>query len=343
MIRVFLTGRHARRCPLSYAALAPLFADSIRLVERPSEADLYLFAHSLDIREAPGEMVLDWRTRRRPVVLLSEEPFWDTIWTQRPLDRELYIETDFGDLPVIQLNHQTSDIFDYDVIPYYLLTSHRFSTAYRSRFRRNAARSVADWRADFAARAVDLTFMFERRPERHHDARWPEAEIIGLCAWRTDVAELCTAGTVERLGHRWQGGPPRQQLPDWHLDKIMRLDGRARSQAAFENTHHPRYLTEKLFDAFACGSRPLYFASPGHRVHELGLPQAAWLNLYDLDPETAAAWISEPFGDAAFWDAWQAAQAILARLWQDLGLLVQERRRLKRSLLHEFFTLLDAA
>ncbi len=343
MIRVFLTGRHARRSPLSYAALASLFIDEIRLVDRPEQADLYLFAHSLDIQEAPREMILDWRARRRPIVLLSEEPFWDTIWTGKPLDRQIYIETNFGDLPVVQLNHQTSDIFDYEVIPYYLLTNHRFSTAYRSRFRRNAARSAAAWREDFAARSVDLTFMFERRPERYHDVHWPEAEIIGLCAWRTDIAELCTDGSVERLGHRWQGGPPRQQLLDWHLDKMVRLDGRARNLAAFENTHHPRYLTEKLFDAFACGSRPLYFASPWHRVHKLGLPKEAWLNLYDLDPEMAAERILEPFGDGAFWEAWRETQVILARLWQDLGLLVSERRRLKEALLREFFTLLDEA
>ncbi|MFV0383279.1 hypothetical protein [Paracoccus sp. (in: a-proteobacteria)] len=341
MIRVFLSGRHARRCPLSYPALTPLFAGHVELTDQPSRADLYLFAHSLDLQEAPPDLVRDWRLRQRPVVLLSEEPFWDTIWTGRPLDRWLCLPTGLGDLPVIQLNHMTSTIFDFDEIPYYLLTNHRFPVAYRVLFRRNATRSLQDWQAGFQSRAVDVTFMFERRPEPFHDVGWPEAGLTGLAAWRTRLAEQQGMGRVERLGLRWQPGVPRQTLVDWHLDKLVRLDNRARSLAAIENTHHPLYITEKLFDAFACGSRPIYFAGPDHRIHRLGLPEASWLNLYGLDPETAAARIARPFADAGFWQAWSAAQTTLARLWGDPGAVMRERLRLRRAILAELTALLD--
>ncbi len=340
MIRVFKSGRHAHRTPLSYAALAPLFQADITLVDRPARADIYLFAHSLDVQDAPEDLVADWRARRRPVVILSEEPFWDTIWGRQPLARQIHVDTAFGTLPVIQLNHHTCNIFRFERIPYYLLTHHRFAAAYRWRFRRNAARSVADWRADFARREVDLTFMFERRPEPHHDVRWPGGGIIGLCAWRTELANACagrsTGGVVERLGQSWQGGPVRQDLADWHMDKITRLDGRARAIGALENTHQPDYITEKFFDAFACGARPLYFAAPDHRVHDLGLPGAAWRNLYGLEPDAAAGLVmgdSRPGAD--FLDAWHLAQTRLAALFDDTGLMVRERERLKRAVVQE--------
>jgi len=331
MIRVFKSGRHAHRTPLSYAALAPLFQTDIILVDQPEQADLYLFAHSLDVQNASQALVVDWRRRRCPVVILSEEPFWDTIWGGQPMERHIYIETAFGSLPVIQLNHHTSDIFDFDKIPYYLLTNHRFVNAYRWRFRRNANRSLGQCRADFANRPMDLSFMFERRPERYHDVRWAQAGIVGLCAWRSTLAAACNQGVVERLGQSWQGGQARQGLVDWHLDKIIRLDGRARSIGALENTHQPNYLTEKFFDAFACGARPLYFAAPEHRVHGVGVPKAAWLNLYGLTPTEAAERVSERFVQPGFLEAWHLAQIRLAALFGDGAILLHERQRLRHA------------
>ena len=93
MIRIFISGRHSRRLPFSYRALAPLFDGQVALVDSPDKADLYLFAHVLDIQDTDLSVVRDWRARRCPVVLMSEEPFWDTIWCRRPLRRELRVET----------------------------------------------------------------------------------------------------------------------------------------------------------------------------------------------------------------------------------------------------------
>lgn len=331
MIKVFKTGAHAHRSPLSYPALAPLFEGAIEHVATPQEADLYLFSHSLDVEAAPRALVEDWRRRRRPVVILSEEPFWDTIWGREPLSRNRVLETRFGALPVIQLNHHTSDIFAFEQIPYYLLTNHRFANAYAAHFARNAKLSAADWQARFAAYPVDLTFMFERRPEPHHATRWPEGDIIGLCSWRTELAQACTQGVVERLGQSWQGGLSRFDLDNWHLDKLARLDGHTRLMAAFENTHQPDYITEKLFDAFACGALPLYFAAPGHSIHKIGLPQEAWVNLFDLDIDTAAERVSQVRFTPTVLKAYAQAQNNLARLFCEPTNWTAERRRLCRA------------
>ncbi|MDU9006535.1 hypothetical protein [Sedimentitalea todarodis] len=341
MIRVFTTGRHAHRSPLRYPALADLFQGEITQVTRPDEADLYVFAHSVDIAEAPHAMVADWRARRRPVVLLSEEPFWDTIWTRRPMERHISLETGFGALPVVQLAHATSAIFRFREIPYYLLTNNRFANAYRWRFARNASRGARYWRRHFAAREEDLTFMFERRPGALHDVKWPAGDIVGLCAWRTTLAERCEGDKVQRLGQSWQGGVSRFDLANWHFDKLMRLDGATGTLAAIENTHQPDYLTEKLFDAFACGARPLYHASPGHRLHQLGLPEGSWLNLHGLTPEQAAGRARQPFAGDAFIEAFHGAQLRLAALFGDAGALVRERRRLRSEVLGAFATLLE--
>lgn len=334
MIRLYMTGRHARRAPLSYAALWPLFDGQITHVTDPRQADLYVFAHVQDIQQAPREMVEDWRQRRRPVVLLSEEPFWDTIWGKQPLAPMLYVDTAFGALPVRQLNHHTCNIFRFDRIPYYLLTHHRFANAYGHRFARNAALGIRDWQDRLAAAHVDIGFMFERRPEPHHDVTWPEGDIIGLCAWRTRLAEACRGTDVQRWGRSWGNGLSRFDLEtDWHLDKLVRLDGACRVLGAIENTHQPDYITEKLFDAFACGSVPVYHASPGHRIHDLGLPADSWVNLYGLTAEAAAAQIEAIRPTRTMAAALAHAQQHLHSWLGDPTLWQAERQRLGRAVL----------
>lgn len=330
-----MTGRHAHRSPLSYPALRPLLGGDIEQVSDPSAADLYVFAHVSDIQEAPRDLVEDWRARRRPVLLLSEEPFWDTIWGGQPLDKLMHVDTAFGALPVHQLNHHTTDIFDFDHLPYYLLTNHRFANAYRYRFARNAARSVNDWQDALARCQVDISFMFERRPEPYHAVNWPQADIMGLCSWRTELAQACQSNRVERLGRSWSQSADRLSLTtDWHLDKLVRLDGRARLISAVENTHQPAYITEKFFDAFACGGVPIYFASPTHRVHELGLPADIWINLYGQAPQEAAQhlgrWLERPASDLA--RTMQTAQAKCLQLFDDPAIWHHERMRLRAAL-----------
>lgn len=61
MIRVFKIGPHAIRTPLSYPALEPLFDGRIKIVKRPEDADLYIFAHVLDVQNPPPALVEDWR------------------------------------------------------------------------------------------------------------------------------------------------------------------------------------------------------------------------------------------------------------------------------------------
>lgn len=334
MIRIYTTGRHAGRSPLSCAALWPLFDGKVVHVHTPNEADLYLFAHVEDIQHAPREMVEDWRQRRRPVVLLSEEPFWDTIWTKTPLAPTLYVDSAFGALPVRQLNHHTSDIFRFDRIPYYLLTHHRFANAYTSRFARNAALSARDWQDRLARATVDIGFMFERRPEPFHDVTWPEGDIIGLCAWRTRLAETCRGAGVQRWGASWGQGISRFNLEtDWHLDKLVRLDGACRLLGALENTHQPDYLTEKLFDAFACGAVPVYYAGPRHRIHDVGLPEGSWINLHGLTPDAAAVCLGDWRLDPDTADAMRKAQDRLQRLFEPPATWQAERDRLGRAVL----------
>lgn len=336
MLRVHLAGEHAHRTPLSYPALWPLFAGRLVLTDDPAAADLLVFAHFHDLSLPPAPLVAAWRRRRPPVVLLSEEPFWDSLWSPDPLARDLIAETALGALPVRQLSHQTSTIFDFDRLPYHSLSEPAQTAHHTARLRRHARRiatlGARAWQAEFAARPWDAAFLAAHRPETFHDIR--KGDMTGLCRWRTRLAEAAP-GRVLRQGEGWPGTPGRFAIGDWHFDKLMRLDGQARLLSAIENTHHPSYLTEKIFDAFACAALPLVHAGPGHRLHRLGLPPEALVDLWGMTPGAAAERLARFATEPPPLEAFRAALETLAALFADLRLHVAERERLAAALLAE--------
>lgn len=326
-VKVHVTGDYGHRQPLAYGPLRRLVADRITLVEEARGADLLIVAHPKDLAAHGGRLCAATGAGQR-LVLLSEEPFWDTIWGEDPFTRDQVHMTPDGPLPYVWLNHLTSRIFDFDRIPYFLLTDPRFVYRYHNRLTRNAGLGAAHWRAVFG-RPGPVTFMAEARQDPKFDRALAGRDVFGLSSWRSRVALACT-GDVRRLGRGWQGDLRRQALDDWHLDKLRQLEGRTRILSGIENTHLDSYVTEKLFDAYAVGAVPLYVAGTGHRVRRM-LPEGAWLNLYGLSPEAAAGAIADLRPDAA---AYAEAQARLAARFTSEA-LTAERIRLREALLAE--------
>ena len=329
--RVFLAGPHANRCPLSYSALAPLWADDLGIVDSANAADVVVYAHPQDVENAAE---IDVKSPAN-YVLFSEEPFWDSLFSPDPTASTVTLPmAHVGLRPMRQINHHTSEVYNFDSIPYYLLTHPRFIAAYQRLFKRNAAISPADWRVKFDARKVEAAFMAERRTEDFHDLQIPRGDITGLCAWRTRLAEK-TTGDVQRLGASWQGGRTRFQIGDWHRDKLAQLDDQARLISAIENTHQPTYISEKLFDAFACAARPIYVASPQHLVKKLGLPAKSWVNLAGLESGEAAISLSNLAWDDVFFSTFAEAQNTLCILFHDTEKTAAEHRRLRNAVVLE--------
>lgn len=330
-IRVHALGAYANRQPFAYAPIREVCAPAIAMTDRPEAADVLILAHWKDVA-AFGQGTEAGRLRLgqgQRLVLLSEEPFWDTLWTPQPYRRHRRLP---GGAALTVLNHGTSPIFAFRRLPYFPLTDPRFAARYAEWFARNAAVDEVEWLTRLTGAPYVAAFLFERRIHPAHDARFPEVGVMGLAAHRTRIAEAMSGPHVLRAGLGWGAGPRRQELADWHLDKFHRLDGKARTISALENTHQANYVTEKLFDAYAMGGVPLYLASPEHRVHGL-VPEGSWLDLTGLSPHAAAARICAFTPDRAFVERYRAAQAGLAALWSDSAVRAAEYARLA-DLLH---------
>lgn len=327
-VKVFRYGRHGGRAPTAYAPISAYLSGDIEFVETAREADILLVAFDRDIVENASEIfaLLDLNPALR-LVVLSEEPVWDTVWSTGYSAREHDIALGARTVRVTVLNHVTSDIFKFRALPYFVTTSNDFIVRYAALFARNAQRTPAQWLDHWAAAPIRAAFYCENRQAARFDIADPRHDLVGLCGYRSRLAAACSGEGVIRVGMGWDSDTPRQALADWHLDKLAGLHDRARAILALENTHHPDYITEKLFDAYAAGGIPAYYAGPAHRVHEL-VPAGSFVNLHGLDEGEGARLMLSFQPDARFAQAYADAQSRLAALFSDIGALDAERRRI---------------
>ena len=220
MIPVHVAGDFWNRQPLAYPAIAARLAGRVETVDDPREARLILVAHPRDL--AVHGRRLAGLLARRPglrLVLLSEEPFWDTCWAADPFAPVQSLPAGPGAaLPVTVLNHHTAPFFRAGRIPYFVLTDPRYAAHWRPLFARNAGWGADDWLRHWRAVPHDAAFVAEKRTLPVHAPAFPGRGVWGLSLFRTRLARHCRGASVLRLGRGWAEGPPRQALPDWHAD-----------------------------------------------------------------------------------------------------------------------------
>lgn len=324
MIRFHPFGDHAHRHPLAYEPIRQACGWAA-IVDAPQDADLIVVSHTLDLQRhwrALHGMLCDNPGLR--LVLLSEEPYWDSVGSPDMFSKYQEHPTPLGPLPFVFLNHHTTTIYSFGRIPYFLLTDPRYIAHWQPLFERNAAMSVRDWRRHFQNAPIDAAFMAERREDPRLAVRFDAQQVHGLCPLRSKLALGCS-GNVLRVGRGWGDTPRRQELPDWHADKIARLDMQCRYISAIENTHQRGYVSEKLFDAYALGGIPLYYALPGHDVERLVAP-GSFINVAGQDRPHPR----EP--DDAMLNSYVATQKRLHRLFTDPAAIKAEMSRLSGSL-----------
>lgn len=337
--KIALLGRHARRTPLSYPPLRRRVGDRLAWVDDPTGADLLLTGFNIDWRENI-EVLAPLLARPRPPALavMSEEPLWDVTWSGPFTGRAGRMTVGTAEVAYTFLGHETSDIFRFDRLPYFVLTDDRFPLRYAAMMARLAGTAPAALLARWQAAPIGAAFFAEKRQGDSYVGGFPDRDVTRLSSYRSTVAELSQGPGVLRVGKGWGAPVQRQDLPDWHLDKLALLDGRVRMATAYENVHQHNYISEKIFDAIAVGGVPVYWAGPRHRIFEL-VPDSAMLNTVGLDPAAAAARIAGFVPDLALAESWLETCAHLARLFGDFRVIAGERQRVADAAVAEILAL----
>lgn len=331
--RLCLFGRHASRTPLAYDAIRRHVGRRIDLVSEPEDAELVVTWFDLDFREHAARIAA-LAAKGTRLAVISEEPLWDITWSGAPQGRRHGLTQGGITLDYAHLAHGTTEIFDFETLPYYPLTEDRFITRYASLIRRQAGRRPADLLAHWRAASLRAAFIAEYRTGEKYRHERPEGEVVRLSAYRSELAEALRPHGALCLGKGWGAEAQRQDLPDWHLDKLAHVHDRSLLLGAQENIHLNGYISEKPFDAFACGAVPVCFAGPRHRLFEL-VPQAAMVNTYGLEVAEAVALLTDFAPDMALAEAWLDTAQRLASLFGDFNVVEAERARIADALVTE--------
>ncbi len=325
-MKIHIMGRHAHRTPFAYAPYKPLFQSKFDYVDDPKKADVILFGYVLNIDENAEE--LSKLVKARPdlrLVVVSEEPLWDTTNSGDFQKRHNIRTTGGHKFQYSVINHHTSDVYEFEKLPYFLTTDDEFYLRYAQEFRVNARLGTQAYLDIWKAASVRYAFFAENRDlVKKYSIAHPNISTFGLSVYRTDVAKgMPDKGTL-RVGQGWGAEVTRQQLPDWHLDKLVILQGNSRIVSALENTHQRNYISEKIFDAFACQGVPLYWSDTAHRISSL-VPEGSFINLYEQDPKKAVETVTSFKATKAFAETYVEAQNALCDRFRCYDTFLDER------------------
>ena len=275
-IRVCLFGRHSRRTTFSYKVYREVLGRYFDYVTDPCDAHILVTGFIQDYREACAELIeLKQRRPSLKLVVLSEEPLWDTLWGGKDINKRWTklrgLEgRNTADLNIRHINHFNSDIFNFSYLPYFLTTDPVYISRYLQVFgkvRRNY-RDFLNSVSHLGSGSIHIEGFFEKRI----DSKYESTILPGssLSVFRTRLAEhLATSTncikndkpsyTVSVKGRGWEDREsPRQDLSDWHLSKFSSLLGGRSLVFSYENTLAQGYITEKLFDSIFSLNVPLY-------------------------------------------------------------------------------------
>jgi hypothetical protein len=318
-LKVCLCGRHARRTPTAYAAYRPYLSEFLEFVEDSTGADLLIFGFWIDIQDAIKDQKIDKRTK---LVVLSEEPLWDTVWTK---NADLFATNLPGsNITYYNLNHFTTDIYQFDKFPYFITTDNAYIARYISLFARNSTLSEAELQDIWTEAKISYSFLAERRVGDEHDVVHRAPTVFGLSRYRTLLADHMRQHGALVRGSGWGSDDKRQNLPDWHLDKIALSDRSTKIMSAIENTHCHTYVTEKIYDCFATCSVPIIVADHDHRLHQFA---DVSLNLFGAEVGAAAKKLTTFLPDQRFASRYIDTIKRLRDSFSDISLLHAERTR----------------
>jgi hypothetical protein len=335
MLHICLHGKHSNRTPLAYEPYRRLVQGRVRFETTPEGANVILLGFKKDLVDNANTIQRARRHNRSlRVVIISEEPLWDSVWSGDFLSREQVYGIGSDVIPFRYLNHANSNIFQFEKIPYFPTTDTDFAVRYASLFTRNAALKAEDILEIWKAARIRRAYYLEKRTTETYGVRNTAAGVVGLSLLRSRIAEMDSAPGIVRVGRGWDNGTRRQDRPDWHLEKLAALDCSALIVSAIENTHVPYYITEKIFDAFAVLSIPIYHAGPNHAVNRI-VDKGTYIDVFGLTAQEALAKICRFEPSLEFAARYLDAQRKLAHLFCDTTSYQRERWRVANSILGE--------
>lgn len=324
-LTIHLLGPHIKCTPFAYPVYRDIFARYFSFTDDITKADYVVMGLERNLHDHWKELRIGLAAKRtQKLFVVSEEPYWDLVLSRPGTDRQRQVTVEGYQFQYSVLCHSTTDIFQFECLPYFITTQNRFIARYRHMFARNIHYSVSQLLDHLFKAQHKLVMVAERRDGAKYAKSCLEAGLIGLMQFRTNLMAECAKKDAMVLGRGWHTDEMRQDLPDWHLDKLAMLDLQCTFISALENTHHNHYVSEKFFDSMACLSVPVYFAQPTHSIFKLA-DKSCFVQLTEPNVEDALQKIATFELNTEFASNYLDTQKFLYSLLSNNFVLIKQR------------------
>lgn len=323
MIRIFFWGKHSKRTPLAYQNILRHVSRQVQIVDSPINADVVLTGFEKDYLDNIDALRSLKGMKNMPkLAVVSEEPLWEILWTENPLNDKNRLLLDGTEWTYISRSGYLFGDSMYSELdfPYIATTKNNFIAYYRYFINRNYVTLTSEAIKERFSKTKEfrLAALLEYRPQESFNKAIADNDILSLSQIRTLICDRVRAEADYISGNGWAAkNRARQASPDWLLEKLSFLDQKATFMMAMENVHHVDYVSEKAIDAFACQSIPIIYCNPSSHSIFKYLHHKSAINLYGMSVNDSIAYIGSFMPDSSTYDAYHASLGKLKKLLID--------------------------
>ena len=270
----------------SYEIYLEHLSEYYEKVSSPKQADVIFVTYVQNIRDDFKKFYNYQLGSNAKIVILSEEPVWDLSWSQSiKWEGDKQIVSNLKNTKKVQverINFINSNVFWYNKIPFFLTTQKAYTDNYLNYIDRLENEDLADI---VQKKSYDVTGVFSRRTKDYINEFYVGDDVDKKCL-NTFRGLLCdTLKEKSSLKCDFFGFNNSEYTgltditiydsTEFHRVKLDWCIDNAKFLFAFENTMLRTYVTEKIFDAVASVSVPIFCQVPSERCDFIGI------NMYD--------------------------------------------------------------
>lgn len=285
-IKYTLYGNAQHICMFSYEIYLEHLTEYYEMVSNPKDADVIFVTYVQNIRDNFNRFYNYQKGSNAKIIILSEEPLWDLSWSStikwRGTQQIVYGRRNKIKIDIERINFINTDVFSYKKIPFFLTTQKVYTDNYLNFIDKLETENIEDI---IQKKNYDVSGVFSCRVQPINNEFNLGDDIDKKClnTFRSLLGDTFKENSSLKCDFFGNNNSEYEGLTDitiydsteFHKVKLNWCIDNAKFLFSFENTMLRTYVTEKVFDAAASASVPIFCQFPDEKCEFRGI------NIYD--------------------------------------------------------------
>lgn len=286
-VKYYLYGDMKHILMFSYPLYLEKLNEFYEEVDDPSSSDVIFISYSQDIAwDKFPEFYRFQKKLNAKIILLCEEPLWDLSWSSNicTISGKTYATKFESKVQISHLGYTDTKIFEYKKIPYFLTTNDLYFKNYLTYIDKIKSINISEI---LKSKKYDVSGIYARRTVITNNEFYVGDDVNNKCLhlFKNQLADdlknnnddlRCDFFGVNNSSYEGLTDITIYDSSKFHQAKLDWCFKNSKFLFALENTMHKSYVTEKIFDAVATLSIPIYCLPPTEDIKFKGI------NLYDF-------------------------------------------------------------